>query len=57
LFLEALHAGIEIDYITFEEGSADPDLNTDRLVEAIANARLLPVKDSRQDEQVAAPTH
>ncbi len=28
LFLEALHAGIEIDYITFEEGSADPDQNT-----------------------------
>ena len=38
LLLDALHAGIEIDYITFDEGSADPDQNTQRLIEAIANA-------------------
>jgi hypothetical protein len=44
LLLEALHAGVEIDYITFDEGSADPDENTHRLVEAIANARLAPVR-------------
>ncbi|MDP9137045.1 MAG: hypothetical protein M3N38_02555 [Pseudomonadota bacterium] len=43
LLLDALHAGIEIDYITFDEGSADPDQNTQRLVDAIANARLAPV--------------
>ena len=54
LFLEALHAGIEIDYITFEEGSADPDRNTDLLVEAIANARLSPVKGGPQ-EALASP--
>ena len=45
LMLEALHAGIEIDYITFDEGSADPDENTQRLVDAIANARLAPPQD------------
>ena len=28
LLLEALQAGIEIDYISFEAGSADPDENT-----------------------------
>ena len=43
LLLEALHAGIEIDYITFDEGSADPDENTRRLVQAIAGARLSPM--------------
>jgi hypothetical protein len=57
LLLEALHAGIEIDYITFEEGSADPDQNTERLVQAIANARLLPVKGSRQDTPMAPASH
>lgn len=40
LFLEALHAGIEIDYITFDGGSPDPDENTRRLVEALTSARL-----------------
>ncbi len=44
LLLEALHAGIEIDYITFDEGSSDPDANTQRLIEAIASARLAPVR-------------
>jgi hypothetical protein len=57
LFLEALHAGIEIDYITFEEGSADPDQNTERLVQAIANARLLPVGTGREQAQEASPSH
>lgn len=42
LLLEALHAGIEIDYITFEDASADPDQNTQRLIAAIASARLEP---------------
>jgi hypothetical protein len=40
LMLEALHAGIEIDYITFDDGSSDPDRNTERLIDAIACARL-----------------
>ena len=57
LLLEALHAGIEIDYITFEEGSADPDRNTERLVEAIANARLSPVKGSPQEAQTLPAAH
>ncbi|MET0568917.1 MAG: hypothetical protein ABWZ74_07555 [Hyphomicrobiaceae bacterium] len=42
LLLEALHAGVEINHIAFEEGSQDPDENTRRLVDAIADARLLP---------------
>ena len=49
LLLEALHAGIEIDYITFDEGSADPDENTQRLVRAIAKARLAPAHAHRGD--------
>jgi hypothetical protein len=42
LMLEALQAGIEIDYITFDDGSSDPDQNTQRLIDAIASARLAP---------------
>jgi hypothetical protein len=42
LMLEALHAGVEIDYITFDDGSSDPDVNTRRLRDAIAAARLAP---------------
>jgi hypothetical protein len=44
LLLEALRAGIEIDYITFDDGSADPDENTQRLIDAIASARLRPLR-------------
>jgi hypothetical protein len=40
LALEAGEAGIEISYISFEGGSANPDENTKRLVEAIADARI-----------------
>jgi len=50
LLLEALQAAVEISYINFEGGSADPDENTQRLVEAIAQARLTPVRRN----QVAA---
>jgi hypothetical protein len=42
LRLEAMHAGVEIDYISFEDAAADPDENTGRLVEALAAARLAP---------------
>lgn len=40
LLLEADQAGVEIGYITFENPSDDPEANTARLVEAIADARL-----------------
>jgi hypothetical protein len=46
LMLQAVHAAVEIDYITFDQASADPDQNTQRLIEAIANARLAPAKVS-----------
>jgi hypothetical protein len=42
LLLEALQAGVEINYISFEAGSTDPDQNTRALIAAIANARLSP---------------
>jgi len=50
LMLEALHAVIEIDYITFDDGSSDPDVNTQRLRDAIAAARLAP---ATADESLA----
>jgi len=42
LILRALEAAIEINYVSFEGGSADPDENTRRLIEAIEDARLVP---------------
>ena len=54
LLLEALQAGIEINYINFEAGSADPDQNTQRLITAIANARLAPISGSRIGERAPA---
>jgi hypothetical protein len=51
LMLEALHAGVEIDYITFDDGSSDPDVNTQRLRDAIAAARLAP---ATADETLAS---
>jgi hypothetical protein len=47
LLLEALQAGVEINYITFEGASPDPNENTRRLVEAIAEARVTPIPSSR----------
>jgi hypothetical protein len=47
LLLEAVQAGVEIDYITFDDASADPRENTRQLVEAMAAARLSPVCASR----------
>jgi hypothetical protein len=41
LVLQSLQAGIEISYVSFEGGSDDPDKNTQRLVEAIEDARIL----------------
>jgi hypothetical protein len=54
LLLQALHAGVEIDYITFDQGSADPDENTQRLINAIASARMSPVRPASLVESPAA---
>lgn len=42
LILKAVTAGIEISYVQFESSSQNPDENTQRLVDAIADARLSP---------------
>lgn len=54
LLLRALQAGVEIDYITFEDASPDAELNTRRLVDAIAAARLAPIPAIRQPAALAA---
>lgn len=46
LVLEADKAGVEITYLTFEGASNVPDDNTRRLVEAINDARLIPVDEA-----------
>jgi hypothetical protein len=51
--LEARRAGVEITYVAFEGASDVPDDNTRRLVEAIADARLMPIADADD----AAPLH
>jgi hypothetical protein len=51
LLLEALQAGVEIHYINFEDGSADPEQNTQQLIEAIAGARLTPIVHRPAAEQ------
>lgn len=43
LKLEAVQAGVEIDYIQFGKSSSDPSENTRSLIRAIADARLGPV--------------
>jgi len=45
LVLEEQQAGVEITFLSFEGASDAPDDNTRRLVEAIADARLLPVAE------------
>ena len=42
LILGPLNAGIEIHYFAVSDSSGDPEENTRRLVEAIADARLVP---------------
>lgn len=44
LMLEALHAGVEINYISFDGGSADPEENTRRLIGALERAQIAPVR-------------
>jgi hypothetical protein len=40
LLLQSVSAGVEINYINFANGSRDPDENTQRLIAALADARL-----------------
>ena len=42
LVLEDHHAGVEIEYISFNREAANPDDNTRRLMEAITHARFAP---------------
>jgi hypothetical protein len=44
LVLWSFQAGVEINYVTFKDSSPVPDENTLRLVNAIADARLVPAK-------------
>lgn len=54
LVLEAERAGVEITYLAFEGASGEPDENTRRLVEAIADARLIPFpEEGAPDAQLA----
>lgn len=53
LVLEAQHAAVEITHVAFEGPSEEPDENTKRLVEAIADARLMPVCEA--DEAAPSP--
>jgi hypothetical protein len=55
LLLQALQAGVDIHYITFAEGSADPEENTSRLVEAIADARVTPIPHHRLPASALTP--
>jgi len=54
LVLEAQHAGVEITYVAFDGASEEPNENTRRLVEAIADARLMPVEDDGSSLAAAA---
>ncbi|MDQ8699077.1 hypothetical protein [Hyphomicrobium sp. LHD-15] len=54
LVLQSLQAGIELSYVSFEGGSEDPDRNTERLIEAIDDARLVPHGRSRRPQAEAA---
>ncbi|WP_295556035.1 hypothetical protein [uncultured Hyphomicrobium sp.] len=50
LVLRSLDAGIEISYFSFEGGAQDPDRNTARLVEAIDDARIIPVSRKKRSK-------
>jgi len=54
LLLEALHAGVEIHYISFGAASADPEENTRALIAAIADARLAPIARRRAHAAIGA---
>lgn len=57
LVLQSLQAGIELSYVSFEGGAEDPDKNTARLVEAIEDARLVPMQRPRQPQAESAERH
>lgn len=50
LLLWSLQAGVEINYVSFKNSSPEPDENTLRLVNAIADARLVPAKRDQPAE-------
>ena len=54
LLLQAMQAGVEIDYITFDAASPDPHENTRRLIEAISAARVTPIPSDRLPAVVGA---
>lgn len=54
LLLQALQAAVEITYINFEASAADPEVNTRRLGEAIAAARVSPIRHLAQPVHAAA---
>jgi hypothetical protein len=56
LLLQALQAGVDIHYIVFSESSPDPEQNTLRLVEAIADARLTPIPRHRMPASMLSST-
>lgn len=56
LRLEALQAGVEITFISFDEQSPEPDVNTQRLISAIADARVTPIRPyMARPAQTSAP--
>lgn len=54
LVLEAQKAGVEITYVAFDGAAEEPDANTQRLVAAIADARLIPLPNSDDPGRHAA---
>lgn len=54
LVLQSFRAGVDITYVSFEGGSDDPDKNTQRLIEAIDDARIVPVSRPRGAAPAAA---
>lgn len=56
LVLQSLYAGVDITYVSFEGGSDDPDRNTQRLVEAIEDARIVPISRRRHAASAADAT-
>lgn len=59
LVLRSLQAGVEISYVSFDGGAEDPDKNTARLIEAIEDARIVPLSQrrarSRAEKDAGAP--
>jgi hypothetical protein len=53
LVLWSIQAGVEINYVSFKNSSPEPDENTLRLVNAIADARLVPT--TKRDRPAGAP--